>query len=63
MLSSVADEVRKSWIKISSYMETVRIPSRKQNVLIASLLDTVWLNQRWHVEDGQVAEVAEVAAD
>jgi hypothetical protein len=34
MLSSVADEVRKSWIKISSYMETVHIPSRKQNVLI-----------------------------
>ena len=34
ILSGVAVETRKSWITISSYIETVHIPSRKQNVLI-----------------------------
>jgi len=34
MLSGVAVETRKSWIMISTYIETVQFPSRKQNVLI-----------------------------
>lgn len=33
-LSGVAVGTRKSWIKISNFIETVHIPSRKQNVLI-----------------------------
>ena len=33
-MSGVAAATGNSWIKISTYIETVHIPSRKQNVLI-----------------------------
>lgn len=33
-MSGVAVATGNSWIKISTYIETVHIPSRKQNVLI-----------------------------
>jgi len=38
MLSGVAVETRKSWITMTSYIETVHIPSRKQNVLTPPLV-------------------------